>query len=427
MTYRSLLSLGYPALAALALLAGCGDDELGGGPSGPPTTSSTGQGAGGAGGSGGSGGGDSSLEAILNELRTDLDGAMTAHAAQTGWPIPLAEGYLFVSTDPELDRIAGDHDGWAGTTMNAENGFRWLVLPSSAGDRYKFTDLETFVPDPWSRSYTYDNFGEMSLVPPEGAHLDRYFKIGDAAMAPRTVRTWVPAEAIDHVLYVQDGQNLFDPGANWGGWHLQDSAPPGMLLVGIDNTDARLAEYTHVPDQIEDGGQWIGGDGDAYADFLQDTVRPLIQGRYGEAGPIGVMGSSLGGLISFHIADRYPGVYAFAASLSGTMGWGSIGMGVTNETIIERYVAHGHQATVLYLDSGGGGSCFDSDDDGINDDNEAAGDNYCENVQMRDALTLTAGYTLDVDLFHVWESGAEHNEEAWATRVGGPLGIFAGL
>ncbi|MFT3766003.1 MAG: alpha/beta hydrolase-fold protein [Minicystis sp.] len=172
-------------------------------------------------------------------------------------------------------------------------------------------------------------------------------------MGPRTIRVWVPAGAVTRVLYVHDGQNLFDPEAIWGGWHLQDTAPDGMLLVGVDNTPARMDEYTHVEDDIDDSGNLIGGKGDQYADFLQNTVRPLVKKHYGEPGPIGVMGSSLGGLISLEVAYRYPDDYAFAASLSGTMGWGSIGMAVHNQTMIQRYQAKGHQQPILYVDSGG--------------------------------------------------------------------------
>ena len=108
------------------------------------------------------------------------------------------------------------------------------------------------------------------------------------------------------------------------------------------------------------------------------------------------------------------------------MGWGSIGKSVHNPTMIERYAAHGHRSTVLYLDSGGGGSCFDSDGDGIEDDDPNAGDNFCENDQMRTTL-LSVGYVDKKDFFYVWEQGADHNEAAWAGRVAVPMQIFAGL
>jgi predicted alpha/beta superfamily hydrolase len=427
---RSVLAPLSSLFLLLASACGPGDGE----PSGGTTT--TGSSAGGAAGTGGSPSTDTSssvstggamvgdLDTILTELRADTAGALTKHAGESGWPVPVAGGYLFVNTDMTLGFAAGDHDSWAGTAMKADAGFLWVVIDVPVGEHYKFTDKTTFQADPWARSYLYDANGEISLVAPTDAHLDRWPAIGDAKLQPRTLRVWVPKDPIKHELYVHDGQNLFDPGAFFGGWHLQDTVPPGMLLVGIDNTSDRMDEYTHVPDVIS--GQSLGGKGDLYADFLENTVRPLIKKQYGEPGPVGVMGSSLGGLISFHIADHQPGQYAFAASMSGTMGWGSIGAGIHNETLIERYGKHGHQTTVLYLDSGGEGPCVDSDGDGIQDDSATAGDNYCENAQLRDVL-YGVGYTKDQDFFYGYTPGAMHNEAAWAARAYLPFQIFDAL
>lgn len=425
----------YAAAFLISALTACGGGELGTGGTGGGAATSTSSssssgstGGAGTGGQGGSGGAPvATLESILAELRADTNKAIVAHAADTGWPVPVEGGYLFVSTDLSLTKTAGDHDNWAGTPMTVDTGFAWVVIAVPKGDHYKFTDGSKYAADPWSRSYDYDQYGEISLVEPSAAHLDRYFAVGDASLGPRTIRAWVPAEPITHELYVHDGQNLFDPEAIWGGWHLQDTAPSGMLIVGIDNTPARMDEYTHVKDDIDGSGNLIGGLGDKYADFLQNTVRPLVQKRYGEPGPVGVMGSSLGGLISLEIAYRYPSDYAFAASLSGTMGWGSIGASIHNPTMIERYQAKGHQAPILYVDSGGSGNgCADSDNDGIDDDDPNAADNYCENLQMRETLK-GVGYVEGTDLHYWWESGAEHNEAAWAVRVFRPLSIFAGL
>ncbi len=340
-----------------------------------------------------------------------------------GWPRQVEEGWLFVYAEPGAWSLAGDFEGWSGLPMTQDEGFSWIVADISEASGYKFTNGADWVADPWSRQYTYDDFGEMSLVLAEDAHLERLFEVGDDTLVPRTVRAWVPAEPATHVLYVQDGQNLFDPSAFWGGWHLQDNAPAGLLVVGIDNTADRMQEYTHVEDLLE--GTTYGGWGDAYAAFVQDTVRPLAAETWGEPATVGVMGSSLGGLVSYHVADRYPGEYTFAASLSGTMGWGSIG--ATNETIIQRYAAAGHRDTALYLDSGGNGvTCADTDGDGTNDDDHDSSDNYCENVQLRDVLE-GVGYTFEVDLWHWWEPEAAHNEAAWAERVWRPMEIFAGL
>jgi hypothetical protein len=424
----------FVAAVAMVWAAACGGEAPGASGAGGGAGSSddatatiaatSGAGGGAAQGTGGGGGaGLPSADAIVDALRADLEGALRDLADGSGLPVATDQGYLFVSTLPGLDLLTGDHDGWTGTPMHHEDGFAWLALEVAPGSRYKLTDGATYAADPWSRSYTYDEFGEMSLVAPVApAHLDRFFFVGDAENEARTIRVWVPEGTFDRVLYAHDGQNLFDPGALWGGWHLQEAAPSGVLIVGVDNTAQRMDEYTHVPDQI--GGQWMGGAGDAYAAFLEGTVRPLVQARYGEPGPIGLIGSSLGGLVSLHVADRYPGEYAFAASLSGTMGWGSIG--ADNETMIERYAAAGHRSTVLYVDSGGDGTCYDSDGDGIEDDDPGASDNYCENRQLVSALA-GVGYDDGVDLFYVWDPGAAHNEAAWAARVAQPLAIFAGL
>ena len=388
----------------------------------------------GTGGVAGVGGGQvSSLDALLDDLATDLEGTMQAQSDGLGWPAPVEGGYLFVSTDPALSELAGDHDEWVGTPMQVETTFAWLVLEVAAGNRYKFTDQITWQADPWSRAYEWDDNGIMSRVVPSGeAHLERFFNVADAQTPARTVRIWRPATVPSHVLYMHDGQNLFNPNAGWGGWQLQSSIPGDLMVVGIDNDGlGRFDEYTHVVDDIGDG--LIGGEGDRYADYVQTTVRGLVANHYDEPPVVGTMGSSLGGLIALHIADRYPDDYDFAASLSGTVGWGSIGTGVHNETILERYAGAGVRFP-LYLDSGSSGTCLDSDGDGLDDDGATA-DNYCVTLQMRDALAAV-GYVVEIyggspptgaNLFYRHEPSHGHNEAAWAERVGWPMQIFAGL
>jgi predicted alpha/beta superfamily hydrolase len=364
------------------------------------------------------------LDTLLEELRSDRDTAMLEQSRAQGWPAPVEDGYLFVSTAGQ-SLLAGDHDDWQGMAMNAEDDFHWLVLSVDAGNRYKFTDgADSWIADPWSRAYQWDSEGEMSMVAPTASHLERHFQVSDAQMPERRVRIWVPEASATHVLYTHDGQNLFDPNAFFGGWKLNESAPAALMIVGIDNTGGRMDEYTHVADNISGGA--IGGQGDAYAAFVQTTVRALVAQHYGEPATVGTMGSSLGGLISLHIADRYPGEYAFAASLSGTLGWGSIG-GTGTDTIIARYLAAGHRDTAIYIDSGGNGdTCADSDGDGTNDDDATSSDNYCETRQLETVL-LSLDYVYDTDLWHWWETNAGHNEQAWATRVFRPMQDFMSL
>jgi predicted alpha/beta superfamily hydrolase len=364
------------------------------------------------------------LDTLLAELRTDRDAALLAQSRAQGWPAPVEGGYLFVSAGGE-SLLAGDHEDWQGAAMNAEDDFYWLVVQVNSGNRYKFTDGgSSWVADPWSRSYQWDSEGEMSVVSPTSSHLERHFQVGDANISERRLRIWVPEASATHVLYAHDGQNLFNPNAFFGGWKLDTSAPAALMIVGIDNSSERFAEYTHTVDNL--GGGEAGGGGDNYAAYVQLTVRALVEQHYGEPATVGTMGSSLGGLISLHIADRYPGEYAFAASLSGTLGWGSIG-GAGADTIMSRYQSEGLRGTALYIDSGGNGdTCADSDGDGTNDDDDTSFDNYCENRQM-EALLVGLGYTYNTDFWHWHELDAPHNEAAWSARVFRPMQNFMGL
>ncbi len=368
-------------------------------------------------------GGLSKLAVLLQELNENTSKALQTQGSQGGWPAPVEDGYLVVSTNLAQTNVAGDFSDWQPTNMALGKGFRWAVVKAAPASRYKFTDgAKNWNADPWSRVYGYDDNGEMSFLQGSSdAHLERHFAVEGAGLGPRTVRIWLPKLKATRVLYVQDGQNLFDPEAPWGGWNLASVAPSGVMLVGIDNSAARMDEYTHVPDDLGDGP--TGGHADAYAAFLNGTVRSLIAARYGEPAIVGVMGSSLGGLVSLAVADSAPGQYAFAASLSGTLGWGSIGAGVHNETMLQRYQQHGHRKTVLYVDAGGGGTCADSDLDGTDDDGDGS-DNFCENFQFTKGLGKL-GYTEGKDLFTFHEPGAPHNEAAWAARVFHPLDVFA--
>ncbi|MSP55581.1 MAG: hypothetical protein EXR69_08265 [Myxococcales bacterium] len=420
-------SRAWPALGvSVWVLAGCS----GGAVSGPVDTGANGVAA------------LRGEDELLDALRVDRDAALQRYSegpfepdvSGGGWPVPVVGGWLFVDPN-QTGALAGGFNDWIPEDMVEDAGFSYLVRAADRGDSYKFTDgADDWHADPWARALTWDGNGEMSLLHPVDAHVEHLYSASGAGLAERDLHVWVPAAdaAIDRVLYAHDGQNLFDPTAMWGGWHLDDAllglgaAGETTLVVGIFNTNDRMEEYTHVEDTLD--GDPYGGWGDAYGDFVQEQVRPLVAGSYfpGAAEPTitGLLGSSLGGLISFHIADRYPGEYSFAASMSGTMGWGSIEL--HNQTLIERYAAHGHQATVLYLDSGGSGDCVDSDGDGINDDDPRGEDNYCENMQLRDTL-VGAGYAFDADLYHWYEPGASHDEQAWAARVAQPLAIFAGL
>jgi len=147
----------------------------------------------------------------------------------------------------------------------------------------------------------------------------------------RTVDIYLPASYESGrrfpVVYMQDGQNLSDPNTAFAGtWQLDavlgTLARAGIepIVVGVHNTDARLAEYSPFPDAKHGGGE-----GDRYLSFLADTLKPrvdrLFRTRRSAAGT-SIVGSSMGGLIAFYGWLRRPDVFGVAGALSPSFWYG---------------------------------------------------------------------------------------------------------
>jgi predicted alpha/beta superfamily hydrolase len=125
------------------------------------------------------------------------------------------------------------------------------------------------------------------------------------------------------VLYMHDGQNVFDAATSFSGeWGvdetmkgLQQRGDKGCIVVGIDNGGAsRLDEYSPFVNPVYGGGQ-----GAAYTGFLVNTLKPYIDSAY-RTKPgrehTGIAGSSMGGLISLYAAIAYPEVFSKAGIFS---------------------------------------------------------------------------------------------------------------
>ena len=341
-----------------------------------------------------------------------------------GLPLRCDERVVFVGTEPCA--VAGDFNDWDPEALPMEqpvaNAPLWLAEAEveAPGGLYKFVLEGEFLADPSARRYGWDEFGEYSQIDadPSRSHHERWPAFSDAVdpLEPRTVRVFVPSAANGGrdvpVLYMHDGQNVFSPDAFFGGWQtsitadalIGDGTIRPVLIVAIDNTPARLEEYSHVQDDLGDGP--IGGLADDYADFVVDGVIPFVEAHYDvRTGPenTAVLGSSMGGLVSLHLGQRHPDVFGFVGSMSGTLPWGTFGL--QNETMIDRYANDPPEATTLYVDSGGTGPCPGG-----------GSDNYCENVVFADVLR-GLGWIDEDDLFYRWVEFAPHNEAAWAQRL----------
>jgi len=126
------------------------------------------------------------------------------------------------------------------------------------------------------------------------------------------------------VIYMHDGQNLFDEFTSFSGeWNVDETmnkifAETGKsaIVVGIDNGgDKRLAEYSPWNNEKYK----TQGEGNLYVDFLAKTLKPFIDKTYRtepQASKTVTMGSSMGGLISLYAAVKYPNIFGKAGIFS---------------------------------------------------------------------------------------------------------------
>ncbi|MEM6726246.1 MAG: alpha/beta hydrolase-fold protein, partial [Bacteroidota bacterium] len=126
------------------------------------------------------------------------------------------------------------------------------------------------------------------------------------------------------VLYMHDGQNVFDAFTSFiGEWEVDETLNDlqnlngdlGCIVVAVDNGGAfRLSEYTPWSNP-----NYGGGEGDLYVDFLVQTLKPYIDANYRtlpQRESTGIMGSSLGGLISLYAGIKYQNVFGKVGALS---------------------------------------------------------------------------------------------------------------
>jgi predicted alpha/beta superfamily hydrolase len=122
------------------------------------------------------------------------------------------------------------------------------------------------------------------------------------------------------VLYMHDGQNLFDDSASFAGeWGVDEFLDTAVLktclVVAIDNgADKRLNEYNPY-----DNDRFGKGEGDKYVDFIVKTLKPFIDKNYKTSKDkknTFIAGSSMGGLISMYAILKYPKVFGGAGIFS---------------------------------------------------------------------------------------------------------------
>lgn len=225
----------------------------------------------------------------------------------------------------------------------------------------------------------------------------------------RTVVVYLPPlydpESADRypVLYLHDGQNVFDRATSFGEeWQVDESAQhlimagriEPLIIVGIYNTgEHRLDEYTPTPESR--AGR--GGHADDYGRMLVEELKPFIDVTYNtfpSAASTAMGGSSLGGLLTLHLGLRYPTVFSRLAVLSPSVWW-------DDRVLLREVEALPHHLPMrIWLDAG-----------------TAEGVDMLANARaLRDAL-VAKGWMIGDDLAYLEAEGGEHNEQSWSARV----------
>jgi predicted alpha/beta superfamily hydrolase len=200
------------------------------------------------------------------------------------------------------------------------------------------------------------------------------------------------------VIYMQDGQNLFDPELSFAGeWGVDETmerlGPQGYeaIVVAIPNMGRdRCAEYSPWVDRRAGGGR-----GDAYLDFIIETLKPKIDARFRtrrEREHTGIVGSSMGGLISLYGFLRSPAVFGFCGAMSSSL-WFADRAIFDFAAGVQRWFGR------VYLDIG-----------------SEEGQRHVRDAQrMFRLLRRTCPHPRD-QLMYIVEQGAQHTEQAWAQR-----------
>lgn len=200
------------------------------------------------------------------------------------------------------------------------------------------------------------------------------------------------------IVFMNDGHNLFFPEESFAGetWRMQEtlevlqrmSLTRKVIVVGVIPHD-RMRQYT-APGCVE------------YGRALAEELVPWAREHYRTLdGPenCAVIGSSLGGVLSLHLAWRHPEVFGAAACLSSTFGYA--------DDLLQSVARERRRNVRIYLDSGW------------------PNDNYEPTRAMRDTLARR-GFVEGRDLHYFAFPHARHEERAWATRVHLPLQLFFG-
>lgn len=256
--------------------------------------------------------------------------------------------------------------------------------------------------------------------------LFRYEKFPSKFVEARNIDVWLPENYSKNkkyaVLYMHDGQNLFNPNEAFGGveWNIDETLQRlisgkkarAAIVVGIWNTPKRIVEY--APQKAFDLVNREGiknsalikkkeGLSDKYLRFIVSELKPFIDKNYvtrRDRANTFIMGSSMGGLISLYAISEYPQIFGGAGCVSTHF---PLGEGVMLEYMKKHLPAPRNHK--IYFDYG----------------TRTLDATYEPFQKKADAIMRDKGYTPGKNWITRKFEGAEHSEKSWSARAEIPL------
>lgn len=198
------------------------------------------------------------------------------------------------------------------------------------------------------------------------------------------------------VLYMHDAANVFFAQEAFCGheWRVDETM---TLLDRLNVIDKVIVVAVYPHDRMSEYTA-IGYEG--YGRYLVESLKPHIDGHYRTLcgpGSTAIMGSSLGGVVSFYAAWHWPEVFGMAGCLSSTFGY--------RDDLFERVLSERPRSARFYLDSGW----------------------PRDNAEVTRAMVqclLARGYRMGDNLQYFLFPHAQHSERFWASRVHLPFQFF---
>jgi predicted alpha/beta superfamily hydrolase len=363
-----------------------------------------------------------------------VDAGVTADAGSTT-DAGLPDAGAVVSTTLRVKYPAGTRSvsvrgsvapfSWtAGLPMQQLDAETWVLSVSAAVGDFEWKPL--LDDQVWSKGPNYrGRQGTTTEVAPRffrdaGEWSKRWPSFASTILGnTRGVYVYLPPTYLENaaarfpVVYMHDGQNLFDPAVAFGGvtWRVAETmdaaASDGRfreaIVIGAENAGAgRIAEYTPTADP-----GYGGGDGDDFLRMMAEELKPLVDAELrtkpGREDTV-ILGSSLGGLISSYAGVKQPNTWGLIGAMSPSVWW-------DNEVILSVVATTGTTRPLkVWVDSGDSGAS----NDGV------------DGARRLAAAYRALGYVDDVTLVHVVQQGATHTESAWATRLPWALQFLLG-